>query len=173
MFSRRNMLLLRACQVLPLEASPCRHSKVDVHEAARPFSEGRPRGPHSRLRRGAQGASQASGGNGRTTASAPVVAAFARDVDQHMRTRLADALRPHIPPSELSVAVDMFVATAQGVCGQEIDARARRAAVRFALEGMAPIRMARGSVVGPAAGPCRLPTPQARRSSPAPEWRGW
>src|SRR5947207_7024646 len=94
MFSRRNMLLLRACQVLPLEASPCRHSKVDVHEAARPFSEGRPRGPHSRLRRGAQGASQASGGNGRTTASAPVVAAFARDVDQHMRTRLAGA-----PPS--------------------------------------------------------------------------
>src|SRR5437870_6817390 len=69
------------------------------------------------------------------------------------------ALRPHVPPSELSVAVDMFVATAQGVCGQEIDARARRAAVRFALEGMAPIRMARGSVVGPAAGPCRLPTP--------------
>ena len=56
----------------------------------------------------------------------PSFAAFARDVDQHMRTRLADALRPHVPPSELSVAVDVFVPTAQGVWGQETDARAGR-----------------------------------------------
>ena len=97
MFSRRNMLLLRACQVLPLEGSPCRHSKVDVHEAARPFSEG----PTSwdrildfveelkvhRLR----------AVKDERSASPPVVAAFARDVDQHMRTQLGDALRPHVP----------------------------------------------------------------------------
>ncbi|MGH7820720.1 MAG: TetR/AcrR family transcriptional regulator [Candidatus Binatia bacterium] len=82
-----------------------------------------------------------------------VVAEFVRALDEYLRARLAEALRPHVPSNDLPAAVDMFMATARGACQHEIDARARRRLLKFAL----------GRILSPSSPPDPRTGPRERR----------
>jgi TetR/AcrR family transcriptional regulator, cholesterol catabolism regulator len=63
-----------------------------------------------------------------------VVADFVQELDALLSRMLANALRAHVPPEALPVAVETFRATVEGTFVKRLDKRERRKVLSFALE---------------------------------------
>jgi AcrR family transcriptional regulator len=66
--------------------------------------------------------------------SSEVVANFVQELDALLSRMLSNALRAHVPPEDLPVAVETFRATVEGTFVKGLDKRARRTVLSFALE---------------------------------------
>jgi AcrR family transcriptional regulator len=71
--------------------------------------------------------------NERATTS-KVVADFVEELDALLSQMLSNALRDHVEPEELPVAVETFRATVEGTFVKGLDEQARRKVLTFALE---------------------------------------
>jgi AcrR family transcriptional regulator len=63
-----------------------------------------------------------------------VVAEFVSELDALLSRMLSNALRDHVAPQELPVAVETFRATAEGTFVKGLDRKTRRQVLTFALE---------------------------------------
>jgi AcrR family transcriptional regulator len=66
--------------------------------------------------------------------SSRVVADFVEELDGLLSRMLAGALRGHVPPEELPVAIEAVRATVEGTFVKGLDRRARHQVLTFALE---------------------------------------
>jgi AcrR family transcriptional regulator len=66
--------------------------------------------------------------------SSQVVADFVQELDALLSRTLSNALRDHVPPEELPVAVESFRATVEGTFVKGLSKRERRKVLTFALE---------------------------------------
>jgi AcrR family transcriptional regulator len=66
--------------------------------------------------------------------SSEVVAEFVSELDGLLSRMLSNALRDHVPPEDLPVAVETFRSTVEGTFVKGLDRRARRKVLTFALE---------------------------------------
>ena len=65
--------------------------------------------------------------------TSPVVAEFLTELDALIDRMLANALRDHVPPDELALAVDAFRATVEGTFARGLERRERRKLLQFSL----------------------------------------
>ena len=66
--------------------------------------------------------------------SSLVVAGFVEELDAVLSRMLSNALRDHVPASDLPVAVETFRATVEGTFVKGLNRRARRKVLTFALQ---------------------------------------
>jgi AcrR family transcriptional regulator len=81
-----------------------------------------------------QGLSDLRGAMTERARSSRVVADFVEELDALLSRMLSNALRGHVPPDELPMAVETFRATVEGTFVKGLDQRARRELLTFALE---------------------------------------
>jgi AcrR family transcriptional regulator len=63
-----------------------------------------------------------------------VAVEFAENLNRLLRTMLSNTLAPHLPKSELSLAVDTFAATVDGTFVRQMKPSERQRVLRFALK---------------------------------------
>jgi AcrR family transcriptional regulator len=66
--------------------------------------------------------------------SSPVVADFVERLDALLSRMLSNALRDHVPPGDLPMAVETFRSTVEGTFVKGLDKRTRREVLTFTLE---------------------------------------
>jgi AcrR family transcriptional regulator len=66
--------------------------------------------------------------------SSPVVADFVEHLDALLSRMLSNALRDHVPPGDLPMAVETFRSTVEGTFVKGLDKRDRREVLTFTLE---------------------------------------
>lgn len=64
----------------------------------------------------------------------PVVADFVDELEGLLSRMLSNALRDHVGPDELPIAVETFRATVEGTFAKGLDTRTRRKVLRYALD---------------------------------------